>query len=154
MVVGVGAGCAAPQNLTLGDFADEHHVAAQINFVFDLAGEHCVHIFRQVIKAVVTAFHGREVRELVHVPSGLHAEVPDGLEGHILCQHADIKFSGRLNDFPGEVPHLAGNGKPCGIRSHLYGGIDDTAVIFVGIPGGEHKQTVGQIAQRRGIFSR
>ena len=154
MVVGVGAGGSLSQNIALGDLADEEHVAAQVDLVPDLAGEHGVDVFRQVIQAIVAALHAGEIRELVHVPAGLHPEMPDGLEGHILCQHADIEFAGRLNDFPGQVAHLTGNRQPCGVRAHLNAGVHDAAVVFFRTLGGEHEQTVGQIPQRRGVFSR
>ena len=153
VVVGVGTGRALTQDLTLSDFADKHHVAAQINFVLDLGGEHGADVFRQVIQAIVAPLGAGEAFKLRCIPSGLHTEVPDGLKGHALCQHADIELAGRLNDFPGQVPHLAGNCQPRGIGSHLDAGVHDAAVILF-ILRGEHKQTVGQIAQRRGIFSR
>ena len=144
VVVGVGAGGTLTENLGLGDFTDEHHVGAQILLVLHLAGEHGVDVLRQVVKAVAAALHRRKVCELIHVPAGLHTKVANGLEGHILRQHADVELTGLLDDLPGEVPHLAGNHQPGGFASHLRAGVDDAAVVLI-VLCRQHEQTIGQI---------
>ena len=127
---------------------------SQINFVFYLGAEHGVGVFGQEVQTVMAPVHTGKVRKLVHIPAGLHSKMADGLKGHILCQYADIEFPGFFNQLPGQISHLDRYGNPGGHRADLNGSVHDAAVVFFSILRGEHKQTVGQIAQRRGIFSR
>ena len=78
----------------------------------------------------------------------------NGLKGNILRQHADIEFPGIFDHLSGQVSFLHGDGQLGGLVSHLEAGIADTAIVFVRVPGADYKQSVGQIEQRRGIFSR
>ena len=113
----------------------------QIGLFLDLTGEHSIGVLRQVGEAVVASFEACNVCKLIHIPAGLHAEVADGLEGDILGQNADIEFAGLLDDFPGQVAHLAGNCQPGGIGCHLHAGVDDASVVFL-ICSGQHEQAV------------
>lgn len=141
MVVGVGAGRGASQDLCLGYLANEQLVAAQIHGLLHLTGEHGIAVLRQVNKTIVTPLEAYKVRELIHIPAGLHAEVPNCLEGHILRQDADVEFAGFLDDLLGQILLLTGDGNPQGIGCHLDAGIDDAAVILL-LRGGEYEQTV------------
>ena len=141
VVVSVGTGGTLTQNLGLGDLSDEHHVAAQIGFFPDFAGEHGIGMLRQVDKAVVASFETYEIGELVNFPAGLHAEVADGLEGHILGQHTDVELTGGLDDFLGQILLLAGDGQSQRIGCHLDAGVDDASVIFP-VGSGQHEQAV------------
>lgn len=141
VIVGIGAGKVFAQYLGLGDFTDKHHVAAQIGLFLDLTGEHGVCMLGQIGKAVAASFEAYNIGELVGIPSGLHAEVADGLEGDILSQNADIELAGLLDDFPGQVAHLAGDCQPGGIGCHLHAGVDDASVVFL-IRSGQHEQAI------------
>ena len=153
MVVGISAGRLIIQHLALGDFTDEHHVAAQILLLDDLAGEHGVYMLRQVEKAIVAALCFRPGIQLVHFPAGLHAEVTDGLKGNILRQHADVEHAGTLDHFPGQIAHLHGDHQMVGAAGHLHTGVGDAAVIFL-ILRRQHEQAVAQIVQGLGILRR
>jgi len=89
----------------------------------------------------VAALHGREGGELIHFPTGLHTEMPDGLEGYILGQYADIKYASAFDQFLRQILRLAGDGDPGGITCHLHAGIDDAAVVFF-ILRRQHEQAV------------
>lgn len=141
MVVGVGAGCTLAQDLALGDFTDEQCMAAQILFLFYLAGEHSIGVLRQVIKAVVAALNSREGFKLVDLSAGLHTEVLDGIEGHILGQNTDVELAGLFDNLPGQIFTLAGDGDPCGRICHLHAGIDDAAVVLIFLCG-QHEQAI------------
>ena len=130
MIVGIGTGCTRAEYLTLGNLADKEHVAAQIDFFLNHAGEHSLGILCHVQQAVAAALRSGNVLEFVHFPSGLHTEMANGFKGDVLCQHADIEYAGFLDDFPGQVLHLAGNCQPGGLSSHLHAGVDDTAIVF------------------------
>ena len=153
MVVGVGAGGAFSKDLALGDLADEQHMAAQIDLFLYLTAKHRVGVIGEVGKTIVTPSKAYEVRKLIHIPSGLHTEMADGLKGHILGEDAHIKLAGVLDHLTGQVAHLHGHRQPGGICGHLQAGVGDTAVILA-ILTGKYEQTISQPMQRRGILRR
>ena len=131
MIVGVGAGIAIAQHLAFGDFANEQHMAAQILLLQNFAGNKCVCVLRQVVKTVVAALDRREILKLVDFPAGLHAEMLDGIEADILRQYTDVELACALNHLFGQILALAGDGEAGGIVRHLYGSVDDAAVVLV-----------------------
>ena len=153
VVVGVGAGRTFSKDLALGDFADEQHMAAQVYLLLHLTAEHRIGVFGEVSQAIVAAVKAYEIRKLVHIPAGLHTEMADGFEGHILRQHAHIELAGILDHLTGEISHLHGNRQPGGIGTYLQAGVGDTSVILTILPG-EYEQAVGQPVQGGGILSR
>jgi len=141
MVVGVGAAGHISQYLALGNFANEHHVAAEIYFLQHFAGEHGVGMLCHIQQAVMAAADTGEILEFVHIPAGLHTEMPDRLKGNMLRQNTEIELTGGFDDLPGQITHLHGDGKLCGVISHLEGGIYDTAVVRFSL-GSENEQAV------------
>ena len=141
VVVGVGAACTLAEDLALGDLGHEHHVAAQVFFVQNLAGEHGVGGACDVVDAVGGALGVLEVLELVHVTGGLHTEMADGLKGNIFGEDADVKLAGLLDDLSGLVAHLDGNGQVGGLVCHLHAGVRNKAVVLV-VLCGDDKETV------------
>ncbi len=135
MIVGVGTGGGLAEHLALCDLANEHHMAAQILLVHYLAGEHGIHILGQVVETVVAALDCGEGFKLVDFPAGLHAEMLDGIEADIFTEYADIEHTGFLDDFLGQVFRLAGDGEAGGVVRHLYGSVDDAAVVLVFLRG-------------------
>jgi len=153
MIVGVGAGIAIAQHLTLGNLTDEQHMAAQIHLLQHTAAEHCVGVFGQINQIVVAPFKAHKVREFVCFPAGLHTEMADGLKGNILRENTHIKDTGVFDDLPGEVLFLHRDGQLIRAVCHLEAGIGDAAVVDFS-PSGNDKQSVGQIVQRRGVLRR
>jgi len=141
MVVGVGTGGISAEHLTLCDLTNEHHMAAQVLLIHYLAGNKSVGVLGQVIKAIVAALDSREILKLVDFPAGLHAEMLDGVKGHILTEYTDIEHTGFLDDFLGQVFRLAGDGEAGGIVRHLYGSVDDAAVVLIFLRG-QHEQAI------------
>ena len=72
----VSAGGSLARNLALGDFTDEHHVAAQILLLHHLAGEHGIAVLGQVVKSVAAALCSGEILKLIDFPASLHTEGP------------------------------------------------------------------------------
>jgi len=153
VVVGVGAGGGLAEHLALCDLTDEHHVAAQVLLIHYLAGEHGVTVLGQVVKTIVAALDRREILKLVDLSAGLHAEMLDGIEAYILTEYADVEHTGFLDDFLGQVFRLAGDGEAGGIVRHLYGGVDDAAVVLVFLRG-QHEQSIRQVPCGRGVNRR
>ena len=151
--MGVGTGGALAEHLALCDLTDEHHVAAQVLFVYHLAGEHGVGVLGQVVKAVVAALDSREILKLVDFPASLHTEMLDGIKADILTEYADVEHTGFLDDFFGQVFRLAGDGEAGGIVRHLYGSVDDAAVVLVFLRG-QHEEAVAQVPCGRGVNRR
>ena len=141
MVVGIGAGGLVAQHLAFGDFCDEHHVAAQVLFIQDLAGEHGVGGPYDVVDAVGGPLAGSKISELVHVTGSLHTEMADRLKGNVLSEGTDVELPGFLDDLTGLVAHLDRDGEMGGIVCHLDAGVGDEAVVLV-ILCGDDKQTV------------
>ena len=135
VVMGVGAGGTTPQHLAFCNLADKHHVAAQIQFFQYLAAEHGVGVLRHIHQTVVASFRGGKAGKFIHIPSGLHAEMTNGLKGNILCQHADVKYPRLFDHLLGQIPFLAGNRHPGGIFGDLNSCIGDAAIILVRFPG-------------------
>ena len=153
MVMAVGAGRLVAQHLALGDFTDEHHMAAKILLLNDLAGEHGVAVLRQVEKAVVAALCFGPGIQLVDLAAGLETKMLDGLKGNILRQHADIEHAGAFDHFPGQIAHLHGDHQMVGAAGHLNTGIGDAAVVLI-FPCGNYVHSVRQIAQCRRVDRR
>lgn len=142
VIVCVGAGGFIRKHLTFRNFAHEHHMAAQVHLLDDTATEHCIGVLGQIGKTVMTFLYAGESTQLVDVPAGLHSEMPDSLKRHIFCQYADIKFTGMLDHILGQISLLYGDQQPFGLFGHLNAGVDDTAIVDAGLPGGKYKQTV------------
>ena len=153
MVMCIGAGGGFTEHLALGDFTDEHHVAAQILLVHHLAGEHGVGVLGQVQQTVVAALCISPGIQLADFPASLHTEVADSFKRHILAQHADIEHTGALDHLFGQISALAGDGDAGGLIGHLNTGVDDAAVVLVFLCG-QHEQSVGQIPCGRRVDRR
>ena len=110
MIISVSAGGITAKHLALGNFTDEHGVAAQLYFFQHLAAKHCAGVLCNIVKAVVAALHSREGGKLVDFSAGLHAEMPNGLERHRFRQHTDIENAGFFDDLTGQIPFLDRNG--------------------------------------------
>lgn len=150
VVVGIGAGRALAQDLGFRYLADEEHMAAQVDLLQDLAGEHGVGVPGDVIKAVGAAFLGLKVRELIHFAARLHTEAADGLKGDILGEDAEVENAGFLDGLPGEISHLAGDRDPQRLRGHLEGGVDNAGIITVPFAR-ENIEPIAQIPRRAGV---
>lgn len=147
VVVGVGAAGTLAQNLALCYLTDEQHMTSQIQLFPDFTGEHCIGVFGEIINTVTASFHPGEGGELIHIPSRLHSEMPDGLKGHILRQDADVELPGLFDQLPGIVTFLHRHADPGRLRGHLDRRVGDTAVVPLSL-GGQDKQAVSQISER------
>lgn len=128
-------------------------MTAQILLAQYLAGEHSIGILCNIQKTVTAALRVRIAVQLIYISAGLHTEVADGLKGDILCQYADIENTGVLNHLAGQIPFLQGNDQLVRGVCYLKTGVTDTAIVDF-LPGGEYKQSVGQMIQRRRVLRR
>lgn len=154
VIVSIGAGGTVAQNLGFGHFTDKQHMTAQILLTKNLTGEHRVGILRHIQQAVAAALCVFKAAKLIHIPAGLHSEITNGLKGNILCQYTDIEHAAVFDHLPGQIAGLYGNCQLCRVITYLKAGIGNAPIVFFLIPGTQNKQSIGQIKQRFGIFSR
>ena len=113
VIVGVSAGGGLAQNLALCDFADEHHVAAQILFLHHFAGEHGVAVLGQAVKIVAAALDSGEILELVDFP---------GVVDHLHGDHQMVGIAFAVSDAGHPGRRVAGHSQKNSAVSHCFVG--------------------------------
>ena len=117
-------------------------MAAEIDLVLDLAGEHGVGVLGDVVDAISRPFCGSKVRKFVYIPGRLHTEMTDGFKRNALSEGTHIEFSGLFDDFTGFIAHLDRDSKLGGVIADLNTGVGNEAIVLI-ILCGDDEETIG-----------
>ena len=89
-----------------------------------------------------------EVRELIHIPSGLEPELLEHLEGRLLVQGADVHLTAPRNDIAGVVGFVDADDQAGRVVGDLRHRVADHAVVLFAVVGCDDVHTVADLEQR------
>ena len=139
--MGIGAARRFSQHFAFYHFTNKHHVAAKMDLLFYLAGEHGIGVFRDIQQAVMAALYGSETLEFIRISAGLHTEMLKQWHRSILTYKRERKLTGFTQDLTSKIFHLNGYSQPGRLGSYLNSCIHDAAIVTFSF-GSEHKQAI------------
>lgn len=146
LIVGIGQRRLCAEHLRIVDLGDEQGVAAEILLIDDAAAQNGAGRPAKVGKAALV-LRQLDVRELVHIPAGLHTEMPDRLEGAATVEDREREQAALLQQLAGVVRIDAGDGDALRVVGDLHTGVRDAGVGDPARLGRQQKNAVGKAVE-------
>ena len=138
------------ENLHVVYRSDKQSMGAKVKRLFYGGADEAVGAFRHIINSVRAALYGRKAGKFVAVPPGLEAEAFKKREIGGFAENGEIKFPFSQNQIMSIISLINGNADSVGNGGYLTCRVDNTAIVFLSLPGSQDKKSVGQL--KHGFF--